>query len=137
MGFEWVNGAKGGGAGKGTAHDTADETLASDAFFRLGVFFVGLFGLRFIAEELVVRADAEQVVGVRIVVNGWVVGPAGIPILFPRSLLLRPTFVTQRGALDAREAAMELGVEVMKVRVVDEIGVNLDDTVRPDTLDSV
>jgi hypothetical protein len=121
---------------KGDAHDTANETLASDAFFRLGVFFVGLFGVRFVAEELVVRADEEQVVGVSIVVNGWVVAPAGIPIVFPRSLLLRPTLVTQRGALDAREAAMELRVGLIKVRVVDEIGVNLDDTVRPETLGS-
>jgi hypothetical protein len=90
-----------------------------------------------LAEAVAQYIDWEaQVVGVGVVVNGWLVGPAGIPIAFPRSLLLRSTFVTQRGALDAREAAMELGVELMKVRVFDEIGVNLDDTVRPDTLDS-
>jgi len=65
----------------------------SDDLFYIRVFFVRLFGLICVAEELVVGADEEQVVGVRVVVNGRVIGPAGIPIVFPRLLFVGPTFV--------------------------------------------
>jgi hypothetical protein len=59
---------------KGNADDTPDEALASDNFFFTRVFFGRFFGLSFIAEELIVRADEEQMVGVCSVVDGQVVG---------------------------------------------------------------
>jgi len=102
--------------------------LASDNFFFIRVSFGRLFGLSFIAEEFIVRADKEQMVGVCSVVDGQVVGPirvVRIPIIFARPPLLWLLFVTERGAFDAREAAMEFGVEFMEVRVFDEIVANL------------
>jgi hypothetical protein len=111
--------------------------VASDGLFHIRVFSFRLFGLNFVAKELVVRADEEQVVGVGVDVDEWVVRPARIPIVFPLPLLVCRTLAMERGALNARKAAMELGIEFMKVRVFDEIAVNLHDTIRPHTSDGI
>jgi hypothetical protein len=50
-----------------------------------------------------------------------VVRPTGIPIVFFLPLLVPPTFVMERDALDVRRTALELGVEFMKVGLFDEL----------------
>jgi hypothetical protein len=117
------------------ADHTADEAFARNDFFHIPVCFVSLF-VSFVPEQFVVGTEKEQVIGVRLVVHGEA-GPVGIVVLEIVPLLLRLSLVSERGAFDPRELAMELGVEFMEAGLFEQIAAHLHHTVRPDTVDGV